>query len=158
MRKLAFFSMIAFLGIVSAGCNPGLLYEKYLEIEGKGWKHIEPITFEVEVDDISVPYDVYVNLRHTNDYPYSNLWLMMYTYPPEGEQATQQRMELKLAQADGRWLGNGLGTNVTHEIRVRQKFVFPTKGTYAFTIEHDMREQIVPAVSHVGLRIEKSKD
>ncbi len=155
-KKLVFFAGLAIV-IFLAACSKGLIYENYLKIEGNGWKYIEPITFEVDVEDISKAYDIYVNVRHTNDYPYSNLWLMMYTYPPEGDEITQQRMELKLAQPDGKWLGNGLGTNITHEIKVREKFVFPAKGTYAFTIQHDMREQVVPAISHVGIRIEKSQ-
>lgn len=152
-RILLSISLLA-MGLLQS-CNSGLVYEKYFEIEGKGWKYIEPITFEVEVDDISKTYDLYVNVRHTNDYPYSNLWMMMYSYPPDGE-ATQNRMELRLAYPDGKWIGNGLGANITHEIRVKHKFAFPMKGTYVFTLQHDMREQIVPALSHVGIRIEAS--
>ncbi|MGB0429568.1 MAG: gliding motility lipoprotein GldH [Bacteroidia bacterium] len=157
MKRFSVALFSAFALVLLASCSAGLLYEKYLEIDNKGWKYVEPITFEVEVDDIGKAYDIYVNLRHTNDYPYSNLWLMLYTYPPDEGDVTQQRMELKLAQPDGKWLGNGLGTNITHEIRVRQKFVFPTKGTFAFTLQHDMREQIVPAVSHVGLRVQEAE-
>ncbi|MBI1183547.1 gliding motility lipoprotein GldH [bacterium] len=142
---------------VLSGCNRGLLYEKYMEIDHNGWEYVKPITFEVEVTDVSKPYDFYINLRHTNDYPYSNLWIMLFSYPPEGN-PTQQRMELKLAKPDGKWLGNGLGANITHEIKVKAGFTFPMPGKYAFTLQHDMREQIVPAITHVGIRIEEASE
>jgi len=138
------------------GCSGGLIYEKYAEIDGLGWEYNSPVTFEVDVEDASKKYDFYVNLRHTNDYPYSNLWLMLYSYPPEGN-PTQQRMELKLAKPDGKWIGTGLGANITHEIRVKSGFTFPAPGKYAFTVQHDMREQIVAAISHVGIRIQETE-
>jgi len=138
-------------------CSKGLIYEKYLEIDQKSWEYENPVTFEVEVEKPEDSYDLYVNLRHSNDYPYSNLWLMLYTLPPEG-QPTQQRLELKLARPDGSWIGNSLGGTITHEIRVRSNMELPAAGTYTYTIQHDMRMNQVPAVSHVGIRLSKADD
>ncbi|MBK9459019.1 MAG: hypothetical protein IPN94_06200 [Sphingobacteriales bacterium] len=36
-------------------------------------------TFEVSITDTTQQYNLYFNLQHTNDYQYSNLWLMMRT-------------------------------------------------------------------------------
>lgn len=140
-----------------AGCDRGVLFEQFVPLDKKGWGYEQVLPFELEVQDVSVPYDVFINLRHTNDYPYANLWIMVYSYPPDGGTPTQQRMELKLATNDGKWLGTGLGANVNHQIKVRDMMKFQAPGKYSLAIQHDMRVQSVPALTHFGITVAKSK-
>jgi len=155
MNKSLLVAMALFGLFALSSCTRGLVYEKYLEIEGNSWEYESPVTFEVSIEELNKEYDLYVNLRHSNDYPYSNIWLMLFSLPPNG-QPTQQRLELKLAKPDGAWIGNGMGSTITHEIRVRTGMRFTEVGTYTYTIQHDMRMNQVPAVSHVGIRMEES--
>lgn len=150
-RVGSFLVILAFL----SSCNGQVQYEKYFEIPDSKWDHDQVINFELEIEDATQAYDLYINVRHTNDYPYSNLWTMLY-YTPANGQGTQQRMEFKLAQPDGKWLGNGFGSTVTHEIKVRSGIKFEQPGKVVFTLQHDMRINPVPAVSHMGLRLEKA--
>ena len=143
------------LSYLLVSCGGDVVFEKYYELPSAKWDYDDAINYEVDIKDVSKTYDLYVNIRHTNDYPYSNLWTMLY-YAPVNGQGTQQRMEFKLAQSDGKWLGNGFGSTVTHEIKVRSGMKFEQPGKMIFTIQHDMRVNPVPAVSHVGLRLEKS--
>lgn len=152
--------LLSLLPILLTSCQGDVVYERYMEIEAARWEYVKPITFDVEVKELGQKMDLYVNLRHTNDYPYANLWLKLFYYPPEGDPSppTQQRLELKLAKANGKWIGSGLGTTISHEIKIKSDLVFNRTGVHSFTIQHDMREQVVPAIDHVGLRLEKSED
>lgn len=154
----AFFAVLSFVLLFSlSACHQGLVYEKYLEIDNNSWEYESPVTFEIDVENINKKYDLYVNLRHSNDYPYSNIWLMLFSLPPDG-QPTQQRIELKLARPDGSWIAKGNGGTITHEVRVRQGMKFDKPGTYTYTLQHDMRINQVPAVSYVGIGLKETKE
>lgn len=152
LRMCGFLMLTCLLG----SCAGDVVFEKYFELPSAKWDYDQAINFEVDVKDVKQTYDLYVNVRHTNDYAYSNLWMMLYSAPQEGE-GTQQRMELKLAMPNGAWLGKGFGSTVTHEIKVRSNIRFENPGVQLFTLQHDMRINPVPALSHVGIRLERSK-
>ena len=145
--------------LVAASCEPMKMdtYEKNLEIPGHEWAYNYKPAFEVTLQpaDTAYLYNISVNIRHKDAYPYSNIYLLIYTQFP-GEQPISQRVELPLADMTGKWLGTGLDDIYEHQIPIQQKAILNKPGTYRFTFEQNMRQNPLPDIMNVGLRVEKA--
>ena len=95
-----------------------------------------------------------MTLRHTGEYPFSNLWVLI-SSAYEGDKPVTQRVELPLADRQGRWLASGMDNIFLHRIPIQRNARFDKAGTYRFTIEQNMRVNPLPDVMSVGVRVEK---
>jgi gliding motility-associated lipoprotein GldH len=145
--------------LLMAACQPLKMdtYEKNLEIPGHEWAYSYKPEFEVTLkpEDTAYVYNIYVNVRHKDAYPYSNLWLEVSTQFPGAAQQIQ-RVELPLADVQGKWLGSGLDDIYEHRIPIQQNAILNKPGTYRFSFKQTMRQNPLPDMMNVGLRIEKA--
>ncbi len=156
-------SLIVWLAVVQAalclsGCkDPRAVLDQNTEMGNRNWTYINKVKYDVTVEDTTVAYNLYLNLRVTADYKYSNLFTLI----GEGRTGTRKlhytRYEFKLANPDGEWLGKGSGNLYSYQIPFKTNYHFPGKGTYHFEIEQNMRNNPLHEVSDVGLRVEKAE-
>ncbi len=108
------------------------------------------------MEDSLQMYNIFINIRHTTNYPKSNLYVFVTAKAPTGE-SRRDTVEIGIADEHGKWLGNGFGDIklVSREYRKSVRFVYP--GLYEFQIEQGMRIPEIP-ITDVGLRIEKYKE
>lgn len=138
--------------IFLSACNDTAVVDEHAAIAGHQWRYEDPVAIPVHIADAHRPYRIYLNLRHTPDYRYSNIFMLVHLRQPSGKDTTE-RIELTLAEPDGRWLGNGTGSIYAHQQLIKGHFLFPDTGAYVFTIEQNMRENPLPEITDVGLRI-----
>ncbi len=150
MRKYLLF-LFLMLGV--AACDPAKVFEENQEIEGKNWRITDALHFKVLVNDTLHLHNIYVNVRHYSDYPYSNLYLFIHVTSPAGDELTDT-VDFRLADDRGRWLGRGLGDMYFVRLPYRLNIRFPYRGVYRFDIEQGMRTDL-PGVRDVGLRVER---
>lgn len=142
---------------MTVACNdPNRVIDDNTEIANRNWSYANQIRFEPIIDDPSTAYNLYFNVRVTGDYKYSNLYLLLHTSGPNMK-AGVMRYQLKLANAEGAWLGSGTGNLYSFRIPFKTNYHFPAKGTYHFSIEQNMRDNPLREVSDVGIRVEKVK-
>ncbi|MFD2872803.1 gliding motility lipoprotein GldH [Mucilaginibacter ximonensis] len=140
-----------------SGCSdPAAVIDQNTELTNNNWAYNNKITGVVKIDDEQRAYNLYLNLRVTADYRYSNIFVLVHQTGPDHKIQTT-RLEFKLANPDGEWLGEGSGNLYSFQIPFRQKYKFPGKGTYTFQIEQNMRDNPLKEVSDVGLRVEKAQ-
>ncbi|MVN20284.1 gliding motility lipoprotein GldH [Mucilaginibacter arboris] len=159
MIRVKLFLATVFIGLffMLQACNePGTLIDQSTEISNHNWPYINKIKTDVKIEDISVPYNIYFNLRHSADYKYSNIFILVHQISPD-HQTKIIRYEFKLANPDGEWLGNGSGNLYSYRLPLQTNFRFPIKGTYSFIIEQNMRDNPLKEVADVGLRVERAK-
>ncbi|MFA6947023.1 MAG: gliding motility lipoprotein GldH, partial [Pedobacter sp.] len=111
------------------------------------------IPLTIEATDI--PYNLYLNLRHTSNYKYSNIFLLIHVIGPDGKRLTE-RKEFKLALPDGEWLGSGSGNMYSYQLLFRENYKFPLKGKYIIELEQNMRDNPLSYVTDAGIRVEKA--
>jgi gliding motility-associated lipoprotein GldH len=146
-------ALVCAILLFCAGCsNGGAIIDKNTEIENQNWAYVNRVRFDVKVDDDNTPYNLYLNLRVTADYKYSNVFVLVTESGP-GVSAAAKRYEFTLAAKDGQWLGEGSGNLYSYQLPFVSNYKFPAKGTYTFYIEQNMRDNPLRAVSDVGLRI-----
>ena len=150
----------AVLCLLVFSCKPPRMdtFEKNHDIPRHEWHTGYQPSFELELapEDTAFYYNIYVNVRHTDAYPYNNLWLLIRTLVPGDSTADVRRVELPLADTYGKWLGNGLDDIFEHRIPIQQNALLAKPGMYRFSFEQNMRQDPLPDMMSVGLRIEKA--
>ncbi|MES2279385.1 MAG: gliding motility lipoprotein GldH [Bacteroidota bacterium] len=145
------------IAAATAGCSdPKAVFDQNTAIVNHNWGYVNNIKYQVKIDDNSVPYNLYFNLRVTGDYKYANLFVLLHTSGPN-QKADVMRYELHLANKTGEWLGSGSGNLYSYQIPFKTNIKFPAKGIYHFEIEQNMRDNPLREVSDVGLRVERAR-
>ncbi|OWY23384.1 hypothetical protein BVG80_08645 [Sphingobacteriales bacterium TSM_CSM] len=153
---LMFVTVLAVCTLLLHACNSGnTVFEKNAEIPKGNWTYDVKPAFEVPVTDTVSRYNVYVNLRHTNSYTYSNMWVIIYTTLPSGKKL-ERRTELPLSDKEGKWYGKDSGSIINQQILIQPNAIMPEAGTYRFEFEQNMRVNPLPDVLSIGLSIEKA--
>jgi len=150
-KLLKSFVLFLFLALVS--CDPNMVYDQYIHIESGLWGWVDAREFRVEISDTTSLNDVYLQIRHTVEYPLSNLYLFVHVKGPTG-QIMKDTVNLILAAPDGSWTGRGSGNLRELQLLYRKQTQFRSPGIYTFTLEQGMRNPELP-VTDLGVRIEK---
>jgi len=149
------FSFIAFLSLITAftGCKQLALYERLQNIQQAAWNDQQIPSYTFDITDTTAAYNVYVVIRHTNQYPYRNIWLNVGLQQP-GDTIRHQPFELQLAATDS-WLGTGMDDVYEHRASLfRQPVHFNKSGPVTFTLQQIMRQNPLPGVMQAGIRVE----
>ncbi|MFI5171294.1 MAG: gliding motility lipoprotein GldH, partial [Chitinophagales bacterium] len=115
-------------------CEQSRVFDKNIPLNKNGWNYGEQIQFEVNVNDTIIPYNLYVNVRHTDEYPYDNLWVKLTTVFPDST-SRQNEINVKLSEPDGKWTGNCVDGICFNSVLVQNNFLLPQKGKYIFILE-----------------------
>ena len=152
-----FFALLSLFGLLflNSCSDPNAVVDQSTPIDNHNWSYTNTVKTSVKIDDTSIPYNLYINLRVTGEYKYSNIFVLLHKNGPKLKGVT--RFEIKLANLDGEWLGTGSGNLYSYQVPLITNFKFPDKGTYTFEIEQNMRDNPLHEVNDVGMRIEKAK-
>ena len=154
MRFPLVFSVCSLLILLS--CDPDRVYEKNIKIPEGIWDKDNKVSFEVFIDDTVSAHNLYVNVRNTSLYPFSNLYLFIETTAPSGH-TIRETFEIILSDDRGKWLGNGLGDIWDLQQIYKDNVRFAQRGKYTIEYQQSMRMDRLPFVLDVGLRIEVGK-
>lgn len=155
MRSSISFLLIIILAITACD-NPNAVVDVQQTIEDGNWTYTQKIKVPVKIEDNRIPYNVYINLRHTADYKYANIYIRIREIGPAKMNETF-RKEFTLANPDGEWLGTGSGNLYNYQLPIKKNYLFPHKGTYVFVLEQNMRDNPLREITDVGLRVEKAQ-
>ncbi|MDR1225707.1 MAG: gliding motility lipoprotein GldH [Prevotellaceae bacterium] len=151
-KRFAFYA--ASLAVLFTACDRSVIYNAYKPIPFTGWNKDSAAVFSVSITDSVSTHNVYINLRNNSSYPYCNIYLFVKAISPAGDVAGDT-VEYMLTDAYGRWYGKGFSKVIDNRLAFRKFVRFPSKGMYRFEIKQGMRNDILPEISDVGLRIER---
>lgn len=154
MRFFLFFS--CFISLSMSSCDSTRIFEENKQVPAQSWDRNDKISFETTIDDTTQWYNVYVNIRNSGKYAYSNIYLFLTTKYPDGT-ASKDTLNCFLQDEIGRWAGRGAGDLWDNQIIFKPGTKFRQKGKYVFEYEQAMREEKLEGISDVGLRIEKAE-
>ena len=147
--------------LVLIACSKQPFFSQYQNIDNNKWDIDKPLTFNVPVNDSLSVFNLFVNIRNTNQYPYSNLFLIV-TEKFENTITQIDTLEYDMADAHGKWLGSGFTSVKENKLIYKTGYKFSKKGNYSFSIAHAVRkngqvfgDKYLNGISDVGLQIEK---
>ena len=146
-------SLIVLLSV--SACDPNRLYETNTPVDNEKWKYDDVKTFTIDIGDTTINYNIYINMRHSFQFEWRNVYVQVGTQFPDGKKI-EKRVNLPLCESDGKWYGSCLGDNCDIPVQIQQNAKFPMVGKYTFTIRQDMRVNPLDKVKSIGLRVEKT--
>ncbi|MGO1243139.1 MAG: gliding motility lipoprotein GldH [Sphingobacterium sp.] len=135
-----------------ACCTSDIFYLVNKPIDKRAWTYAQIPTFDIPIKDKNRPFDIWVNIRHTGEYNYSNLSILVHQKGPNNLDTTYKH-ELSLAHRDGRWNGRSAGNLYENQILLKENYIFPDTGIYSIGIEQNMRENPLRDITDVGIQL-----
>jgi gliding motility-associated lipoprotein GldH len=139
------------------------VYDTYKSVPN-AWHKDSVISFKVNPPDSTNAYNLFVNLRNTNEYKYNNIFLIVEMTFPHGK-TIKDTLEYRMADPTGKLLGTGIASVKENKLWYKghkNPFVFIEAGEYTVKIQHAMRENgkvngvvELEGIADVGFRIEK---
>ncbi|HYK76887.1 MAG TPA: gliding motility lipoprotein GldH [Daejeonella sp.] len=157
-RKARFFLLAIGLSTALISCrDSNTLVDTNQEIMGRNWGYDNKIRVPVQIQDEQKSYNIYLNLRHSAEYKYSNIFVLLHIKGPDGKLITE-RKEFKLAEPNGEWVGKGSGNMYSYQLLFKKGYRFLEKGTYSIEIEQNMRDNPLREITDIGLRVENASE
>jgi len=148
------FLLLLIVSIHMVSCDSNTIYNENIIVDEAGWYKNDMARFDLVIKDSMEAYNFYVNIRHSIDYRYSNLYLFMNTTYPNGNK-NRDTIEFVLADKTGAWHGNGWGELKDNSILLVEGIRFPLNGAYTFQLQQAMRVDTLKGISDIGISIEK---
>jgi len=146
-------TVFLFFVLFLASCTSSS-FNKRTVIPEAEWSVENRVSFDVPIDDTINGYVFGIELRHLENYRYSNLFIFLHTTFPNGNR-TNDTIECTLATPEGRWIGKSSGSMRDLRIPLNNGLRFPLTGTYHFEIEQAMREPVLKGISDIGIFVER---
>jgi gliding motility-associated lipoprotein GldH len=151
---LIFFSLIS--------CDQKRVFDDYQSV-GKSWHKDSIVSFDLPQLDSKKTYNLYVNVRNNDDYPFNNLFLIVSLEQPN-KQIKVDTLEYQMTNPDGTLLGEGFTDIKENKLFYKDKVSFTQKGLYKVHIKHALRQTgkiegvtSLNGISDVGFRIESTE-
>lgn len=143
-------------------CDEKRVFDDYRPLDGT-WHKDSILSFEYEQMDTVSPYNLFINIRNNNSYPYNNLFLIVQMEQPD-RLTKVDTLEYQMANADGSLMGKGFTDVKESRLWYKENVVFPKQGKYTFRIQHAVRHtgkivgvEELEGVTDVGFRIESTE-
>jgi gliding motility-associated lipoprotein GldH len=113
--------------------------------------------FKIEISDPQNPKNIIFVVRNNNEYPYSNIRFIVNFKNPKSKIAQVDTLNYILAKPNGEWLGTGFGETKETLFQYRTNYKFPEKGTYEVGVMQAMRNDNLPGIEDIGIKVETAK-
>lgn len=148
--------------LLLCSCTQRTIFSEYHSLPRNGWDADSAICFAFATPDTINNYDIIVSIRHTQHYPYQNMWLFVdessvNRFSEAPYNTTTDTIEFYLADERGKWLGNGYGNIREMPVLYQHNITFPSSDTISLCIRHAMRDNELHGVDKIGMQIVKSE-
>jgi gliding motility-associated lipoprotein GldH len=145
------------IGLIALGaCSRFTIFEQSRKMTGEKWHKDSVLTFYPVIEDTAKVMNLGFSLKHSGDYPYSNLWLFIDVESPSGTVQTDT-MEYFLAEPDGQWIGKGSDKSCTVYWLYKQGVKLARPGKYQFIIRQGMRKDELDGIQEFSIWIEEAE-
>ncbi len=162
MRKMLKTLTVFGIAFLLFSCGEKPVFDSYQSV-GNSWHRDSLVSFDFEVQDSAVAYNLFLNIRANSSYPFSNIFLIV-SHESPSEQIKVDTLEYIMATPDGKMLGNGFSDIKESKLWYKENYRFSETGKHIIRIEQALRKrneveglERLDGVSDVGLSIEKHK-
>jgi len=153
-------SVLYFLVLIAlVSCDKKRVFDEYKSV-GNAWNKDSIVSFDLPEMDVKKQYNLFLNIRDNNDYPFNNLFLIVSLEQPN-KKTLVDTLEYQIANPDGSLLGDGF-TDIKESKLVYKERVKFIPGTYKVHIKQAVRQtgkvtgvKELKGITDVGFRIEK---
>ena len=154
-------SILICITLLFISCDSNRVFDTYMSIPNHEWSSDNSIKFEVNAKDTISKHNVFIQLRNTDEFEFSTLFIIGKIKFPNGTQVIDT-LEYEMADVRGKWLGSGYTSVKENKLFYKENIQFDQSGIYTFNLRQATRKMAdvegkkpLKGVSDVGLRIEK---
>ena len=152
--KLKFFLKITIFGLLFSCSDENIIFNDYVDVENTQLSFKDTIIFQTSISDTINPHNIFLQLRTSTDYKWSNMFVFSEIYFPNNKTRTDT-FEVFLMDKNGNWNGNKSGIVANLNYSLYKNIKFPIRGDYEFKLIQAMRDTVLKEVISVGLKITK---
>lgn len=145
----------AVITMLIAGCDSNRVFEKNVEFKDRTWKIATPANFEFQITDAAKKYNLLMDVRNSIEYPYARLFV---NYELSGDSTSLFKELISVYlfdQKTGKPFGtSGIGDIYDHQFPILKNYTFRKAGTYQMSFQQFMRQDTIPGILAIGLRVE----
>lgn len=154
--------LFVFVLFLIVSCDKKRVFDEYKSV-GNAWHKDSIVTFDLPKLDPKKSFNMYVNVRDNDDYPFNNLFLIVSLEQPN-HQVKVDTLEYQMTNPDGTLLGDGFSDIKESKLFYKNKVTLTQKGIYKIHIRQANRQTgkiegvtSLPGISDVGFRIESTE-
>lgn len=151
------------LVLLLVSCDKKRVFDEYKAINGS-WKKDSIVSFSFDQKDTVSKYNLFINVRNNNSYPYNNMFLIVQLQQPGTKLTKVDTLEYQMANPDGSLLGDGFTDIKESKLWYKENVKFPKAGKYTVSIQQAVRKsgevpgvEELDGVTDVGFRIESTE-
>ena len=134
-------------------CCPEKLFDEYKPTPVTGWEKNDTISFEVPRITENGFYGLELGLRTNGAYPFTAITLIVeLTVFPRGN-SYKDTINCELVDQKGKELGNGV-SYFQYLFPIRKESL-ETGDSLRVNIRHDMKREVLPGISDVGMKVHR---
>ena len=146
--------IISLCALFVCSCGGKVIYQETIDISDP-WSKTDSISFQYDIVDTLVPYDLILKVEHSPSFGYENLYLMVNTKFPDG-QIKRGPLSLQLANNNGSWIGDCNDESCTIKIHLSSIAYFKTPGLYTLSFAQFSRESQLSGIKKLTLSVQQS--
>src|SRR5689334_8630419 len=138
---MRFFSGLFLLACVVMSCDNSRVYEEYSDFDQRYWLVQDVRSFEFEIQDTTIRYNILGNVRNSVSYPWARIFINYQLQDSTGASLHKAMLNDYLFDAKtGKPNGvSGLGDIYDHQIPLLNSYQFKKPGKYKMSFEQNMR-------------------
>jgi len=144
---LPFTICLAVLALLFSSCRNDIVYSRFVPVSSDQWHMDSAVRYDYTITEAETNYRMLVYVRHTERYPYQNMWLFV------GDSLRRDTIEFYLADDRGQWLGDRHHGFIEMPVLLEENYHFPDTGRYYIAIQHGMRDTLLRGITDIGLEI-----
>ncbi|WP_378104169.1 gliding motility lipoprotein GldH [Chryseobacterium sp. sg2396] len=143
--------------ILFFSCHSSPEEEVFMNSVDNKWNKKSEQKFNLEISDPQNPKNIIFVVRNNNDYPYSNIRFIVNFTDLQSKKKQTDTLNYVVAKPNGEWLGTGFGDTKETLFQYRLNYKFPAKGKYEIGLTQAMRNDNLPGIEDIGVKIETAK-
>lgn len=150
MKPLKLTLLWAILHILMSSClNETTAYHRYHSVSNQGWKRPDTLSFAVADSIAGHRYALEIGIRHTEMYPYRNIWIALLHHT---DPISADTFQLELASPQGEWKGKGNASKLYQYTQTAGNISLTPADTLLQLI-HIMKDSCLNGITDVGIRL-----
>ncbi len=144
---------VFFVLFVLSSCSKSSEQVFINNLNGK-WNKKAEQKFDFKVTDAQNPKNIIFVVRNNNDYPYSNIRMIVNFKDQHSKTKSTDTLNYIMAAPNGTWIGKGFGDTKEIHFQYKLDYRFPENGDYSIGIIQAMRNDNLPGIEDIGVKIE----
>lgn len=153
---IGFCATVTFL----SSCKDDLVYDQYIHTPIAGWEKNDTLSFEIPPLGTTDDYEEQLGLRITGAYPFMGLTLIVEQsiYPNKNKHNKIEKVDtIQCDLIDNNGITKGQGISYYQYNFPINIYRLQHNDSIHVTIRHDMKREILPGISDIGLKIQHFK-